>query len=390
MKKSSIKGCSLFSILLLFVITACVDRINFNIGNATSTIVIDGYISDQPGPYTIKLSKAFDIESKSTPKIDVSAKQVTISDNFGNQEILSGTDGFYQTDPNGMRGMIGRTYTLRVELLDGRIFESTDSLLAGGSLDSIYYFFKENKNIDGSSTYGFDVLFNSAAGTNGSDHFIWKLKGTYQVETSPQLHREPCIFVIGCPSPLPCGCPLPLPCSGYVLKLGTIDQIEYVKPCECCTCWVDIYNEGILISDDQFSKSGKFNNIKAAQIPITQYTFMYKMRVEVSQLSLTPRTFRFWKAIKDQQDAVGSLFQPITGKIPSAFVQLSGDIGPPAQGVFFATSIQSRHVYIDRADIPNPLIIPQGVDYPFPFKKEDGSCLDFPFSTNVKPSFWED
>ncbi len=75
-------------LILIFFTESCVDRINFDIGEPTSTLVIEGQISDQPGPHTIKVSKAFDIESKFSAKIPVTVKELAISDDAGNREEL--------------------------------------------------------------------------------------------------------------------------------------------------------------------------------------------------------------------------------------------------------------------------------------------------------------
>ncbi len=371
---------SVFSILLIFLSAACVDRISFDIGEPVSNVVIEGYISDRPGPYYVRISKAFDIESKLELKKFLSAKQISIFDDLGNKEVLSGTDGLYQTSANGIRGMVGRVYTLRAELLDGRIYESIpDTLLAGGSVDSIYPSLKETKDANGISEYGFDVFFNSTAGPN--DLFLWKFKGTYQIETTPQLHRKPCA------PPPDDGCPDPLPCSGYILDSEALKSGGDL--CRCCTCWVDIHNQSPILNDSRLVQNGKFTAMEAGSIPIDQFTFMYKMNVEISQYSLTQHSYNFWEAVKTQQNALGSLFQPISGRIPVNFKQLEGKESV-AYGIFYAAQINSNSIYIKRSDIPDQRIIPQSVPFNFPDKKENSSCLDFPFSTNIKPSFWVD
>ena len=103
--------------LAVVLIFGCIDRINFDIGVPPSNIVIDGFVSDQPGPYTINVSKAFDIESKSSIRAAISVKELAILDDVGNREVLIEiSKGNYQTSVNGMRGKVGSSYRLRVEL----------------------------------------------------------------------------------------------------------------------------------------------------------------------------------------------------------------------------------------------------------------------------------
>ena len=56
---------------------------------------------------------------------------------------------------------------------------------------------------------------------------------------------------------------------------------------------------------------------------LSRMDFINKVHAAVNQMSLYPNAFEFWKAVKSQQEAVGSLFQPVTGTIPMNFNKLS-------------------------------------------------------------------
>jgi hypothetical protein len=365
-----------FSIYSLLLISwACVDRISFDVGIPSSfPIVIDGHISDEPGPYTIKISKTFDIESKQSIRTPISVRKLILSDDLGTSEqLVAIADGEYQTDPLGIRGTVGRTYTLEVELLDGRIFRSIpDPLLPAGNVDSVYHQFEERKNKDGASEYGFNVMFNSSSGNQDNYYFLWKFVGTFQVETNPELYS------------VRCGesrCPAPLPCSSYVVSGG---GLQWVKPCECCTCWAKIFNPEPIVSDNQTVANGRFLNVNATYLPITQWTFLHKVHAEVQQFSLSPQAFTFWKAIQDQKRATGSLFAPQSGKIISNFVPVNGSQGS-VEGLFYASSIRKKSIYITRNDVPNQSVIPT-VELLF----TDTCEKLFPGAKTVKPDYWID
>ena len=359
-----------FSITLIVLCAACVDRIIFDVGSSpTFPIVVDGSISDQPGPYKILVSKAFDIESKQSTKTPISVKRIVMSDNIGTSEVLSEvSSGEYQTSPSGIKGTIGRAYKIQIELLDGRIYESVpDTLYPSGSVDKVYHAFRTEKTTNGATNYGFDVLFNSSAGELNNYYFLWKFEGTFRIDTYPEQHTEP--FGEG-------RIPAPRPCSGYVFTSG---NLEKVGDCQCCTCWTNIFNNELVISDNQLVKNGRFTNIKASYVPVNQWIFKYKIYAQVKQMSLSPNAFAFWKAVQSQKNATTSLFQPITGKIPVNFIQTAGHPGP-IEGIFYSTSVQSKGVFINREDVPNQQIIPN-IDLPF-----QDSCIDlFPYSSTQKP-----
>lgn len=362
-------------IVLLIFGGACIDKIDIETGTPeTFPVTVDGFISDQPGPYEVKLNKAFDIQSKIAFKTAISAHRVTIFDDHGNSEILTQViQGTYRTKANGIRGTIGRAYKLRVELLDGRIYESIpDTLYRAGHVDSVYHRFKSEVTADGILKYGFDVYMDSSPEDRKNFRYMWQFAGTFQVETNPELYDTICEAG---------RCPLPLACSSYILNTKTL-ELEYAKLCDCCTCWTTFFGDELVLSDNEFVVNGRFNNIKVAYVPVSPWTFMYKVYSEVSQLSLSQQAFDFWRAVKRQKNASGSLFQPITGKVPANFVQLSGTTAP-VEGLFYATAVVTKAIYITRNDVsPQSIIPPQDLPY-------KNSCLKlFPNSTLTKPSFW--
>jgi hypothetical protein len=377
------------SALFFLILGACVDRLTYNIPKSSSYgIVVNGFISDQPGPYTVKISKAFDIESKESTKTPVSVKHLILSDNEGDSEELAEVvPGTYTTKSTGIQGKGGNSYTLRMELLDGKIYESLpDTLLASGKMDSLYYSFTGIADLNGSREFGFDIYTNSSSGNSSSGRFIWNMIGTFKSDTHPELiprDKSQC-FPIGAGK-----CNYLPPCTGLLNKAFSAFELpDYIRvaPCECCTCWYKIYNAKPILSDDYFSTSQNFEGIKVYRVPLSPWIFMYKIHVEVRQLSLTKRSFRFFKAIRDQQSAVNSLFQPVSGKIPVNFIQLNGE-EEPVQGLFYAAAISSKSLYLTRDEVPDLSLIPSleapGIGWI--------SCLElFPNATNIKPAFWVD
>ena len=376
----------LLSYLLILFAAACVDRLYYNIDKTVNHgISIFGFISNQPGPYEIRVNNIFDIESIESMRIPVSVKSMEMSDNLGHTEVLNQIDaGIYQTSPSGIRGVVGRVYKLKVELFDGKIYESLpDTIMPPGSLDSLYLRFTEQYNDIGIKKYGFDVLFDASYETKISNKFIWKFKGTFQAETQPENYGgNNCFYLDEITK-----CNFVPPCSGY-RNVGTnkVPKLEKKFPCTCCQCWYNLYNDYLIISDGQFTGKGLLKGVKAQNVPLNQWTLLHKIRVDMSQFSLTNNSFRFWKAIKNQKEAIGSLFQPITGRIQSNFVQVSGN-PIPIEGLFYATSISSKVQYIKQFDLPPDIVYQISLEKPM---FGDDCRLLFPYSTTVKPGFWID
>ena len=385
---------SIISMISILVISACVDRINFDVEvKSNFPIVIDGFISDQPGPYTIKVSKAFDIDSKASMKTPASVKELSILDDLGNSEMLSEvSEGTYQSNANGMKGVVGRAYRLRVELLTGQVYESKpDTIHKPGKVDSVYYKFEEEEVGElGNTKYAFDIYFDASKELSNNIYFQWTFISTFKVITNAELdYSAPCgdADCKGCSI-----CNFAVKCSGIrnIAKIPRRPDAIFIrfKPCECCTCWYNIFNEKPILSGNLFSTAGKFKEVKAGSVPVHEWIFQHKIYAEVAQRSLSHQAYTFFKAINDQKEAVNSLFQPISGKIASNFTQISGSENP-IEGLFYATSVSSKAIIITKKDVPvgQTYIFPiRGSDYVIPL-----ACTKlFPNSTTIKPSFWED
>jgi len=368
-----IKGSIYVGLILVVLTTACVDKISFDTGDVgVYPVVVEGSITDEPGPYEIRVSKAFDIESKLSIKKPLQVRKLEISDNVGNvEELIKVDDGVYQTQVDGIQGVVGRVYKLRVELLDGKIYETIpDTMTASGSVDAITHEVVSYVNAKGIPEYGFDMFVDSNSGDNKNFRFLWKSRMTYQVTTSPELHTVACAGG---------QCADPLPCSGYEIYGG---EVVSTGPCTCCQCWVTITNDVPIVSNNEVAKNGFFNHVKAGRLPITGFTMAYKTHVEIAQYSLSDRAYAFWKAVKAQKDGVSSLFQSSNGKINGNWVQVSGPTAP-MDGLFYATAVSKNAIDITIEDVPSISMVP-----PIGMTITNSCLSQFANSTNVQPSYW--
>ncbi len=112
--------------ILLFVVVfmGCQKIIEVPLNNARPRLVVDGLITDKPGPYYIKISTSGDYyKLGETPRVEDAV--VAISDSEGNKDILvpvSNQKGLYQTTT--LQGVAGRTYYLKIQY-NGQVYEAT-------------------------------------------------------------------------------------------------------------------------------------------------------------------------------------------------------------------------------------------------------------------------
>ncbi len=334
---------SVLLFLVILCLDSCIDRIEALSDSAyDGDFVIDGFITDQAGPYTIKLYLPTNIESNVLFPHPLIAKEVVIFDDMGTSEKLAHVgSGIYKTSATGIRGEVGRKYQVRIELMDGSVFESIeDEMRSVGDIERIYYNFESFKPLRGQTQYGFRVYLDSK---NQVTPARWRFTGTYVVETFPKfrLSNRACMM----------GVPDPPPCSGYRWSDNSFVRIG---DCTCCTCWVNDIEQKPTVSNEVVVTNGKHQNIEIAYVPFDVWRFHFrKYMIKVEQFSLSQGAHEFWKLIEDQKEGLTSLFQPSFGSIKTNFVSLNST--RKAFGFFYASSVSQKVEFIHASDARIPV-----------------------------------
>ena len=128
---------------LLFVLSACTKEVKMDYPSAEKQLVVEGYIESgrYPVVYLTKSSPYFEkIDSSNVVKLIASVAKVSISDGK-ETEVLTlryAKNIFppYYYEGTDIRGEIGKTYTITVEL-EGKTYTSTTTLLEPVSLQKI-------------------------------------------------------------------------------------------------------------------------------------------------------------------------------------------------------------------------------------------------------------
>jgi hypothetical protein len=117
--------------------------------------------------------------------------------------------------------------------------------------------------------------------------------------------------------------------------------------------------------------------VKVGEVPITNMTFVNKYLVEVEQLSLSKTAFEFYKLVRKQKEEAATLFQPPPGiLVGNVFGKNNDNL---VVGMFGASSITKKHIFIYPEDVPFNIIPPFFDTLP---------CTHYPNSSTNKPALW--
>src|SRR5258706_568545 len=265
-----------FSPSILYIslfLNACVTPFEINTP-FQEQLVVEGMITDQSGPYLIKISKTVPISQQVYKSDFVKGAQVVIKDDQGNSESLTEkSSGNYFTQ--SFQGMVGRVYSITITTTEGQIYQSIpEKLLPVGDFSNLHYEFvqKEPSNVNRqvTSSNGFNIYIDSDVLPEQEGRAWWRLTGTFEIFTYPRLQVDP--EAIGTEIVY---LPDPPACSGYRVIRGVL-TLNPNSTCTCCTCWVTHYNESPLISDPNFISNQKINNLNITFIEANVRNFYNK------------------------------------------------------------------------------------------------------------------
>jgi len=145
----------------LLMALSCEEVITIDLNSSNPKIVIEGTVTDQPGPYTVIISETADYYNPEAQPM-ISGARVTISDSEGNIDHLSEiSPGVYETD--SLQGILGRTYTLLVEA-NGKTYRAESTMPVAIEIDSLYFTQEKRRPHQNKDSYQVVCVFTDHSG----------------------------------------------------------------------------------------------------------------------------------------------------------------------------------------------------------------------------------
>jgi hypothetical protein len=161
---------SIFGLLLVATMFAgCEKVVDLDYQSNQSRIIIQGNITNQTGPYYVKITKSVSLtDTGAFPTIDNAL--VAISDNAGNSETLIPIgNGTYQTST--LTGTQGRTYTLNVQA-ENQTYTAQSTMPLQVPFDSIKV---ERDIITGETEYSIIPVYTDPVANGNCYRFVFWL-----------------------------------------------------------------------------------------------------------------------------------------------------------------------------------------------------------------------
>jgi len=278
--------------LLLSILSSCVKEYWPKLDEGSDNLlVVDAKITNEEGPYTVRLSRSSPVQSPEF--IPVTKALVVIFDANGQQEVLSEIEaGFYQTDPLGIRGVIGHSYKISITTNSGETYESEFEVLPEPvGLKSIDYK-QENQVVGNTSDIeepGYQFYLTTDMGSAKDNFYFWEMEETYEYHSAYKvLFYYDGEFVT--------------PDESHPLGLK-----RTINPDTLFACW----KTGNLMErytySTQFLSSPIIENYPIHFIPFSDERLQKEYSVLVKQLTVSRGSYSFYKALEEQNANQGGI-----------------------------------------------------------------------------------
>lgn len=326
----------LFVILLTSVlVAACIDQVNLPIRTEEPRLVVEGQITNEAPPYTVRLTYTGNYGGTSGQSANdpyVKEAQVTIADDQGRSTRLVSTGlGFYQTTDSTFRGRVGRAYNLNVVLSDGkRYVTKAERMPAVPAIDSISASLVKTGSVI--TPYAIAYAVNTTDPANEQNYYRWSAYG-YTTRLS-----------------------LGVPCS-----LGNPSKCNY-------RCWTTVSNDVVNVYSDEAINGNPLRGRFVLQMPT--YAAGPQL-VEVRQYGITQANYQFWQLYQQQNARTGSIFDPLPAPVTGNLVN-ANDPTDLARGYFAVTAV-TRKRYRQQS-FPGAVFYPAVLSFISSQILPDGDC----------------
>ncbi|NOT75640.1 MAG: DUF4249 domain-containing protein [Cyclobacteriaceae bacterium] len=340
------------NLLFIFSLVGCIDTINIKTSSEKGSVLIDGWITDEAGPYTVKVAKSIPFDNSQPLKvytIPISQARVIILDSLGETQQLTETvPGTYVTST--LLGKLGHSYRVTVETSDGKKYKSEfEKIVPVPAIQKIesQFLIVESLfiNTNGSSrlkkleSFAISVITTDPA--DEQNFYRWQVDGIFEFFSSYTDPREPD--------------PIPPRNQCWAPKFRIEPQIR--------------------IGSDEYLDGQNFKTLLANVI----YDRPTKFLVKVRQQSLTKKGHFFLSSISKQQTTTGTLFDPPPSSIKGNLINENDPI-ENVIGYFGASSVSRSQLLIERFKDASFIAPSQNI----PIKSGDCRFLE-PGATNFKP-----
>lgn len=314
------------AVLVIIIISGtCSEPYTPELTKYEDILVIDGMITNGPGPYTVRLSRSFAYsDSESSPE---QYANVLIKDDQDNVESLEEiSPGVYSTIDQDFMGVIGRHYQLYIITADQQIWESEYvELKKVPEIENLYaeYIEKIGKT---EIEEGFQIYVDTYDPDDQTRYYRYDYEETWEYN-------------------------VPYPSYYLVENKLLVFRTENVG-----RCWRTSPGEDIVVTTSENMQSDIIRRFPVHFVSTNSSRLSIRYSILVRQYSLSREAYIYWEQLKATNQELGTMFDKQPSRIRGNIYNIN-DPEIPVLGFFEATSVATERLFLLRSDLPSNAIL---------------------------------
>jgi len=301
-----------FGLYLFFLLTAgsCLTHFTpqLNENDSKPLLVVEGQITDEEGPFRVKLTNTVPVSDITEPVPVLSAEVHIIDDQGRSFQLYDGGNGIYETAEKNLKGIPGNKYTLTITTLQDNLQYTSVPVLMQNipDIDSLYFeqvkhswITKEGAKHEENWV---NILVNAHDTTGITKYWRWEYEETYGVYVGPNL-----------------------------------------------ICWVvNIPSASIIVASTADEPADELTGFIVRSIGPYNPQLRVRYSILVRQYSIDADLYNYLKLLRDFNETPGGIYS----KIPKPFFGniTCCDSTKKALGYFAASSVKEKRLLIRRSD----------------------------------------
>jgi hypothetical protein len=306
-------------ILSVILVSGCIEPFDVTIAGGNNRLIVEGLITDEPGPYTVKLSRSSLLNEGVFPPVTNAV--VRIEEENGESETLRETgSGIYQT--SSLQGKTGERYRLLVTIDGSNRYETDWTLLKPSpSIDSVYSEFQETL-VDQEQKVGFQFYLDASDPNN--ETIFCRYEWT-----------EAWIYVVPKPS--------------TSIYLGN-DQVIPIPGGGNPACWEFEEFTGISIANSVSNSDEVISRQPLLFVSNDPEKLQVRYGLKVRQYAVTEEEYRFWEGLRETSSESGSLFDVQPQEVRSNLRNINNP-DEAVFGYFSVSGVSTGAGFVDFEDL---------------------------------------
>lgn len=376
---------------LTLPIVSCIDPVapSLNLNDSESLLVVDGQITNEAGPFKVKLTTSVPVNMMFSPNPVLNADVFIVDDQGNSFRLYGDNNGLYKTADTTLKGVPGNTYNLNITTTDGIEYTSSRVLMQDvPDIDNVYFEKVQHPRLENGLVFEdnwLNILLDTHDATDAIKYWLFKYEETWEVNLASDS-----IKVV------------------HDKDYHSIFTYENLAPSDNKHCWVSKPSNSILIATTANNHTNELKGFHVQSLGPGEPKLRIRYSILVKQFSISHEFYNYWKQMMGVNENAGGIYEIIPAPVYGNITCSNGT--KKALGYFSASSVKQKRLFIEFTEhnvetkrvnegcyyfdygVPPSV---QHVDFGtdvltgkkiYAFSDFCADCTSF--GTNVKPSYW--